>query len=321
MAKAPLKIGIILDPIGSIDPRKDSSLAMLIEASHRGAELYYFEQQHLHMLSGKAFGLSTELKVHDDNEHWFDFGVQKKINLGDLDVILMRKDPPFDMEFIYTTYILDRAKLDGALIINEPQALRDINEKVFTGWFPECVPLTLVSRSIIEIKSFLKQHNKIVVKPLDGMGGRSVFVITNGDKNANVIFETLTDNGKRFALAQIFVPEITHGDKRILIVDGQPVPFALARIPPEDDNRGNIVAGAITKGQKLTNEDMRICSKVGPILKKHGVLFAGIDVIGSYLTEINVTSPTGIRELDKQFNLNIAGLLFDAIERILSQDV
>ena len=318
MKKNPLKVGIIIDPIASINPKKDSSFAMAVEATRRGADLYYFEQKHLFISSGKAHGLSTQLSVNDDDKKWFELGSQEKIALGDLDVILMRKDPPFDMEYIYTTYILDRAKIDGTLIVNNPQALRNMNEKIFTSWFSECIPSTLITRSIDEIKTFLKQHNKIVVKPLDGMGGRSVFVVQKDDKNANVIFETLTKNGKYFAMTQIFIPDIIHGDKRILIVDGEPIPYALARIPSEDDNRGNIVAGASTNGQKLSNEDLKICSIVGPTLKKHGVLFAGIDVIGNFLTEINVTSPTGIRELDKQFNLNIAGVLFDAIEHNLS---
>ena len=318
MKKNPLKVGIIIDPIASIDPKKDSSFAMVVEATRRGADLHYFEQKHLFISSGKAFGISTQLSINNDDKKWFELGSQEKIALGDLDVILMRKDPPFNMEYVYTTYILDRAKIDGALIVNDPQALRNMNEKIFTSWFSECTPLTLITRSMDEMKSFLKQHNKIVVKPLDGMGGRSVFVVQKDDKNANVIFETLTKNGKYFAMTQIFIPDIIHGDKRILIVDGEPIPYALARIPSEDDNRGNIVAGASTKGQKLSNEDLKICSIVGPILKKHGVLFAGIDVIGNFLTEINVTSPTGIRELDKQFNLNIAGVLFDAIEYNLS---
>ena len=318
MKKNPLKVGIIIDPIASIDPKKDSSFAMVVEATRRGADLHYFEQKHLFISSGKAFGISTQLSINNDDKKWFELGSQEKIALGDLDVILMRKDPPFNMEYVYTTYILDRAKIDGALIVNDPQALRNMNEKIFTSWFSECTPLTLITRSMDEMKSFLKQHNKIVVKPLDGMGGRSVFVVQKDDKNANVIFETITENGKYFAMTQIFIPDIIHGDKRILIVDGEPIPYALARIPSEDDNRGNIVAGASTKGQKLSNEDLKICSIVGPILKKHGVLFAGIDVIGNFLTEINVTSPTGIRELDKQFNLNIAGVLFDAIEYNLS---
>jgi glutathione synthase len=315
MAQKPLKIGIVMDPIGSITAKKDSSLAMLLEASHRDAEIHYFEQQDLRMLSGKAIGRSTLLTVRDDNDDWFDFGEQRDIELGDLDVILMRKDPPFNMEYVYTTYILDRAELAGALIVNAPQALRDMNEKAYTAWFPDCTPLTLVTRSMEQMKAFLAEHGRIVVKPLDGMGGRSIFVIQKGDNNANVIFETLTDYGRQFAMAQVYIPEISLGDKRILLIDGEPVPYALARIPTGDDNRGNIVAGATTKGQELSDADKRICAEVGPVLREQGVLFAGIDVIGDYMTEVNVTSPTGIRELDRQFDLNIAGLMFDAIEK------
>ncbi len=304
-----------MDPIGSITPRKDSSLAMLLEASRRDAEIHYFEQQDLCMLSGKAIGRSTLLTVRDNNDDWFDFGEQRDIELGDLDAILMRKDPPFNMEYVYTTYILDRAQLAGALVVNAPQALRDMNEKAYTAWFPDCTPLTLVTRSMDEMKAFLAEHDRVVVKPLDGMGGRSIFVIQKGDNNANVIFETLTDYGQRFAMAQVYIPEITLGDKRILLIDGEPVPYALARIPTGDDNRGNIVAGATTKGQELSDADIRICAEVGPVLRDQGVLFAGLDVIGDYMTEVNVTSPTGIRELDRQFGLNIAGLMFDAIEK------
>ena len=308
---------MVMDPIAAISPKKDSSLAMLLEASRRGAEIHYFEQHDLRMLSGEAIGSSTRLSVRDDNDDWFDFGEQAEIRLGDLDVILMRKDPPFDMEYVYTTYILDRAKLAGALVVNAPQALRDMNEKAYTAWFPDCTPLTLVTRSMAEMKAFLSEHGRIVVKPLDGMGGRSIFVISKGDNNANVIFETLTDYGQRFAMAQVYIPEITLGDKRILLIDGEPVPYALARIPTGDDNRGNIVAGATTKGQELSDADRRICAEVGPVLRDQGVLFAGIDVIGDYMTEVNVTSPTGIRELDRNYDLNIAGLMFDAIERHL----
>jgi glutathione synthase len=231
----------------------------------------------------------------------------------------MRKDPPFDMEYVYTTYILERAQAAGALIVNDPQALRDMNEKAYTAWFPDCTPLTLITRSMTDMKEFMQEHERIVVKPLDGMGGRSIFVINKGDKNANVIFETLTGYGQRFAMAQVFIPEISAGDKRILLIDGEALPYALARIPTADDYRGNLVAGAIARGQELSVSDRRICDQVGPVLRERGILFAGIDVIGDYMTEVNVTSPTGIRELDRQFDLNIAGLLFDAIERKLER--
>jgi glutathione synthase len=314
MAPKPLKIGIVMDPIASITPYKDSSLAMLLEAGRRGAEIHYMEQKDLSLVSGKALGQSTLLQVRDDNDDWYELGARQTLELGDLDAILMRKDPPFDMEYVYTTYILDRAKLAGALIVNDPQALRDMNEKAYTAWFPDITPTTLVTRSMDQMKAFLAEHGHVVAKPLDGMGGRSIFVIRKGDKNANVVFETLTDYGRQFAMAQVFIPEISAGDKRILLIEGEAVPYALARIPSDEDNRGNMVAGAAAVGQPMSRRDHEICARVGPALKDAGVIFAGIDVIGDYLTEVNVTSPTGIRELDKQFDLNIAGLMFDAIE-------
>jgi glutathione synthase len=317
MTRNALKIGIVMDPIESITPYKDSSLAMLLEAQRRDAEIHYFQQHDLKLLSGKAIGHSQRLQVTDDNSNWFELGEAAEINLGELDAILMRKDPPFDMEYIYTTYILDRARDAGALIVNNPQALRDMNEKAYTAWFPECAPITLITRSMPEMKAFLAEHDRIVVKPLDGMGGHSIFVVKKGDNNANVIFETLTDFGKRFAMAQVYIPEIKLGDKRIMLINGETVPYALARIPSDDDNRGNLVMGATGVGQELSAADRAICERVGPVLRDAGVLFAGIDVIGNFLTEVNVTSPTGIRELDKQFDLNIAGLLFDAIEGLI----
>jgi len=309
---------MIMDPIESITPYKDSSLAMLLEATRRDAEIHYFQQGDLKLLDGKAIGHSQRLSVRDDNDDWYELGANEGIDLGDLDVILMRKDPPFDMEYVYTTYILDRAEAAGALVVNRPQALRDMNEKAYTAWFPECTPLTLITRSMDEMRAFLADNDRIVVKPLDGMGGKSIFVVQKGDNNANVIFETLTDYGQRFAMAQVYIPEISLGDKRILLINGEAVPYSLARIPSADDNRGNLVMGAKGVGQELSDVDRSICEQVGPVLREHGVLFAGIDVIGDYMTEVNVTSPTGIRELDAQFDLNIAGLLFDAIESELA---
>ncbi len=309
-----LRVGVVMDTIESITPKKDSSLAMLLEASRRGAEIHYLQQADLKLLAGEALGNSQILNVRDDLSDWFTLGSEQEIRLGELDVILMRKDPPFDMEYIYSTYILERAEHAGAMIVNRPQSLRDMNEKAYIAWFAECAPLTMVTRSMPEMKAFLLEHERIVVKPLDGMGGKSIFVIVAGDNNANVIFETLTDNGKRYAMAQVFIPEISEGDKRILLIDGDPIPYALARIPSADDNRGNLVMGAVGKGLELSERDRWICAQVGPVLRERGVIFAGIDVIGDYLTEINVTSPTGIRELDTAFDLNIAGTLFDAIE-------
>ena len=318
MANQTLKIGVIMDPIATITPKKDSTLAMLLEASRRGADIRYFEQRSLRLVDGQARGRGCTLEVEDTDEGWWSLGDAEDLALGDLDVILMRKDPPFDMEYIYTTYILDRARAAGALVVNHPEALRDINEKAYTAWFPECTPLTLITRSIGDMKAFLAENERIVVKPLDGMGGKSIFVVQKGDNNANVVFETLTDNGRRFAMAQLYIPEISEGDKRILLIDGEPIPYALARIPPEDDNRGNLVIGARAEGRQLSTRDREICARVGPVLSERGVIFAGIDVIGDYLTEINVTSPTGIRELDRQFSVNIAGAMFDAIEKRLA---
>ena len=304
-----------MDPISAIDPKKDSSLAMLIEAAKRDYEIYYMEQKDLKLIDGCATAQATIIEIFDDQKKWYKSKSNVSMDLKELNIILMRKDPPFDMEYIYTTYVLDKAEEDGVLIVNKPQSLRDMNEKVYTAWFPECTPSTLISRSMAEIKFFLGQHKKIVVKPLDGMGGKSIFVVDESDGNANVIIETLTNYGKCSAMAQVFIPEIKDGDKRILLIDGNPVPYALARIPSKDDNRGNLVMGAVGEGRELTERDKLICSKISETLKKKGILFCGIDVIGDYLTEINSTSPTGIRELDSIYNLNIASDLFDMLEK------
>ena len=318
MPEKKLSVGVVMDPIESITPKKDSTLAMLLEAERRGAEIHYMLQHDLDLISGEARARSRPLHVQDDLDNWFETGGEQDIGLGELDIILMRKDPPFDMEYVYTSYILERAEQAGSVVVNRPQALRDMNEKAYTAWFADCSPATLITRSMQEMKAFLEKHERVAVKPLDGMGGRSVFVVGQGDNNANVIFETLTDNGRRFAMAQEYIPEISEGDKRILLIDGAPVPHSLARIPPADDNRGNLVVGAVGEGRDLSEQDLRICAEVGPALRDQGVIFAGIDIIGDYLTEINVTSPTGIRELDNIFDLNIAGDLFDAIEKRLN---
>ena len=320
MSSSSRRLGIVMDPIESISVKKDSSFAMLLEAERRGYELHYMLQKDLRLLDGVATGTSRLLKVHDREQDWFSLGDASTVPLGDLDVILMRKDPPFDMEYIYSTYILERAQIAGALVVNRPQALRDMNEKAYTAWFADCAPTTLITRSMADMKAFIQEHGKAVVKPLDGMGGRSIFVVEKGDNNANVIVETLTDYGSRFAMAQEFVPEISDGDKRILLIDGEPIPYALARVPSADDNRGNLVMGATGEGRELTDRDREICARVGPVLREQGVIFCGIDVIGDYLTEINSTSPTGIRELDRLFDLNIAGTLFDAIETAIQRN-
>lgn len=311
---ASLRFGIVMDPIATIAPAKDSSLAMLLAAQSRGHEIIYFEQADLRLDDGIARGDGRSLRVTDDPDQWYELGSREDMNLSDLHVILMRKDPPFDTEYIYTTYILERAELAGALIVNRPAALRNINEKVFTAWFADCCPATLITRSIPRLRDFMHRHGKIVMKPLDGMGGRSIFVIDQQDNNANVVFETLTDFGTRYAMAQAFIPEITSGDKRILLVNGEPAPFALARIPPPGDNRGNLVVGAQAEVRPLTDRDRWICAQVGPVLRGQGILFAGLDVIGDYLTEVNVTSPTGIRELAQLADIDVAAQLIDAIE-------
>jgi len=310
-----------MDPIASITPAKDSTLAMLLAAQARSWELYYFEQKDLRLMNGEAIGAGRRVRVQDDPQSWFEMEPPEDLRLASLDLILMRKDPPFDTEYIYTTYILERAQAHGALVVNEPAALRDINEKAFTAWFPQCCPDTLITRSIPQMRSFLKDHGEIVVKPLHGMGGCSIFVVRRGDNNANVIFETLTEEGHAFAIAQRFVPEITEGDKRILIVDGEPAGVSLARIPPPDDNRGNLVMGAQPEVRELSPRDRWICDEVAPVLRERGVIFAGLDVIGDYLTEINVTSPTGIREIAKLGDEDLAAGLMDALERRLAEQV
>jgi glutathione synthase len=308
------QLGVVMDPIAGINPAKDSSLAMLLEAQRRGYALWYFEQQDVRLRNGVAQGSARALRVMDSKTDWFELGPREERPLSALDVILMRKDPPFGTEYIYTTYLLERAELTGVLVVNKPQSLRDMNEKVYTAWFPQCCPETVITRSMADMRAFLAEHGRIVVKPLHGMGGRSIFVLSQGDNNANVVFETLTDYGQQYAMAQTFIPEITRGDKRIIIVDGKAVSRVLARIPAADDNRGNLVAGAQPEVRELTERDEWICAQVGPVLRERGVLFAGLDVIGDYLTEINVTSPTGIRELQKLGGLDVAATLFDALD-------
>lgn len=307
-------LGVVMDPIASIHPAKDSTLAMLLEAQRRGYGLRYFEQSDLRLRRGVAQGRARPLTVTDSTTDWFELGQPTDMVLAELDLILMRKDPPFDTEFIYTTYLLERAEQAGVLVVNRPQSLRDMNEKVYTAWFPDCCPDTLITRSMADLRAFLAEQEHVVVKPLDGMGGRSIFAVKKGDNNANVIFETLTDQGRKHALAQRYIPEIARGDKRIILVDGKPVSHVLARIPAPGDNRGNLVAGAQPEVRPLTERDAWICAQVGPVLRERGVLFAGLDVIGDYLTEINVTSPTGMRELQKMAGLDVAATLFDVLD-------
>jgi glutathione synthase len=311
-------IGILMDPISAITIKKDSSFAMLLAAQRRGWTVHYMEMEDVYVRAGVACARTKELTVREDPNDWYTFGPEQDIELGTLDAILMRKDPPFDMEFVYATYVLERAEAAGCLIVNKPSSLRDCNEKFFTAWFPEVTPLTLITRSQPQIRAFAQEHGDIIVKPLDGMGGASIFRIQHGDPNTGTIVETLTDHGSAFAMAQVYVPQITAGDKRILMVNGEPVPYALARVPAKGELRGNLAAGAQGEGRKLTPRDREIAERVGPELRRRGLLFVGMDVIGDYLTEINVTSPTCIRELDGLFNLDIGGQLMDVIEEQIS---
>jgi glutathione synthase len=309
-----LKVGVIMDPIASIKPWKDSTFAMMLEAQSRGHELWYMESDGLEVREGEPGGVMSPVQVRDDNSDWYSIGESGYQPLENLDILLMRRDPPFNMDYVYTTYVLDLAEAAGVLVVNRPQALRDANEKMFTTRFPQCCVPMVISRKSAVIKDFVRAQGLSVVKPLHGMGGESIFRVRPEDLNLNVILETITSYDSELIMAQRYIPEITEGDKRILIVDGEPVPYALARIPGEGDFRGNLAKGGKGVGVALTDRDYWICGQVAPELKRRGILFAGLDVIGEWLTEINVTSPTCIRELDDQFGLNIAGQLFDALE-------
>ncbi len=309
-----IKLGVVMDPIGSIKIAKDSTFAMLLEAQRRGWSLDYMELGDLSLRDGRAWGRMRPLRVRDDPGGWFELGGERECPLGELDLILMRKDPPFDTEYVYATYLLERAELDGALVLNRPASLRNANEKLFTAWFADLCPPTLVTRDHRQVLRFLEEQEDVILKPLGTMGGASVFRVRAGDPNTNVIIETLTSRGDRFAMAQRFLPQIRHGDKRILLIDGEPVPYALARIPPPGDIRGNLAVGGRGEGVALSARDRDICARVGPRMRDMGLVFVGLDVIGDFLTEINVTSPTCIRELDALYELSIAAELLDAIE-------
>ena len=313
-----VKIGVVMDPIGSIAVKKDTTLAMMLAAQRRGWELSYMELGDLFVRDGAAHARMRPIEVRDDAGDWFTLGEARTGALATLDVILMRKDPPFDMEFVYSTYILERAEAAGVLVVNKPQSLRDANEKMFTAWFPQCCPPTLVTREHARMGEFLDEHRDIVVKPLDGMGGKSIFRVHADDPNVNVIFETLTAQEARYAMCQRYVPEIREGDKRVLLIEGEPIEYALARIPSAGDARGNLAAGAQGVGIEITDRMRDIAREVGPTLREKGLLFVGLDVIGDYLTEINVTSPTCVREIDAAFGVDVAGRLMDAIEARLA---
>ncbi len=309
-----IKLGVIMDSIGSINFKKDSTLAMLLAAQKRGWTLLYMEQTDLYAANDEANGLIRPLQVRNDANDWFTLGEAAPISLAELDVILMRKDPPFDMDYIFTTYLLELAETAGVLVVNKPQSLRDANEKLYTAWFPQCTPPTLVTSQAELIRAFLAEHGDIILKPLDTMGGASIFRVRHSDLNMGVIIETLTRHGQRQIMAQRFIPEIRDGDKRILLIDGEPVPYALARIPAKGETRANLAVGGRGVGMALTERDYWICEQVAPTLKAKGLLFVGLDVIGDYLTEINVTSPTCIRELDEEYDLDIGSQLMASIE-------
>lgn len=314
----PIKLGIVMDPISTINIKKDSSFAMLLQAQQRGYQIHYMEMADLYLLEGQARASTKLLTVQQDPTDWYHFGSEQDIRLSELDVILMRKDPPFDTEFIYATYILERAEDEGTLIVNKPQSLRDANEKLYTSWFSQHTPKTLVSRDAKRLKAFYQAEQDVILKPLDGMGGASIFRLKPDDANVSVIIETLTEHGSRFAMAQRFIPEISDGDKRILVVNGKPVPYCLARIPASGETRGNLAAGGRGEARPLSDSDWAIANAVAPTLKAKGLIFVGLDVIGDKLTEINVTSPTCIREIEAAFPVCIAGMLFDEIEQLLT---
>jgi glutathione synthase len=312
-----MKLGVIMDPISGINVKKDSTLAMLLAAQSRNWEIYYMEMNDLFVNAGVSMARTRRLSVTDDTSSWYQFNQTETIPLSNLDVILMRKDPPFDMEFIYATYILELAMKDGTLVVNRPSSLRDANEKMFINYFPQCIAPTLVTRDAALIRQFAQEHNEIILKPLDGMGGSSIFRIKHGDPNTSVTIETLTNLGTQYIMIQKYISEISEGDKRILLINGEPVDYALARVPLAGETRGNLAAGGNGKGIELSKRDRWVCEQVAPTLREKGLIFVGLDVIGDYLTEINVTSPTCIRELDKIYKINISNKLMDCIESLV----
>tara|TARA_A100001388_G_scaffold208265_1_gene158812 strand:+ start:136 stop:1074 length:939 start_codon:yes stop_codon:yes gene_type:complete len=310
-----MKLAVVMDPIERIKPEKDGTLDLLLSAQSFGYELTRFHSEELKIIDGRPLGIGRSITVNDDVKNWFAYGTENEFCLSDFDVILMRKDPPFDMEYIYATYILDLAKMGGAKVINDPSAIRNLNEKVSITMFPSVTPPTLVTSNQSDLESFLNQQEKIVVKPLDGMGGRSIFIVEKGEPNTNTIFEEMTRDNSKTIMAQKYIPEIKDGDKRIHLVFGNHVDMALARVPSEKDHRGNLVMGAVGEVRKLTQRDIEICKTIGGTLLKGGVYFAGIDVIGDYLSEINITSPTGMREISKNSDVNVSDRFFEALQK------
>ncbi|QEO56983.1 glutathione synthase [Francisella marina] len=315
-----MKVGFIIDNLNSFNISKDSTYMMLQAAQDKGWEIYTFYLNDLSIINGKPKGDALKIKIHKAKESWYEILSQHHdLSLLDLDCIFMRKDPPFNMEYIYVTYMLDLAKKHGVLIVNNPQALRDLNEKVAISNYPKFAPNTLITRSYKQINQFYAEHKDIIVKPLDGMGGSSIFRIKDGDKNKNVILETLTHHETRYIMVQDYQEAIKDGDKRILIVNGEPIKYLLARVPSDSDNRGNLAVGARAEVRELQEQDYKIAKKVAKKLKKEGVIFAGLDVIGDKLTEVNITSPTGIQEIYKATKVNAASLLMQAVEKKINK--
>ena len=315
------KLGVVMDPIETIQYKKDTTLAVLWAAQDRGWSLFYMTPDALFLDGERPMAVAQSLTVHRDPDHWFDLCHPQDISLAELDICLMRKDPPFDMEYIYATYLLERAERQGTLIVNRCHSLRDCNEKLFATEFPECSPTLLVSRDMSKLKAFHRQHQDVIFKPLDGMGGSAIFRAREDDPNVSVILETLTQSGRQTIMAQCYLPAISEGDKRILMVNGEPIPYCLARVPLAGESRGNLAAGGSGRVQPLSERDLWIASQVGPTLKQRGLYFVGLDVIGDYLTEINVTSPTCLREIEAGSGLDIAGQLLDTLEEHLTGEV
>jgi glutathione synthase len=313
-----LKFGIVMDSIDSINLYKDTSFAMLLEAQRRGWTLYYMEINDLFLRNAQAYARTRCVAVKREAGAHYQFLTEQILPLAALDVVMMRKDPPFDAQYLYATYVLEQAEQAGCYVINKPQSLRDANEKLFTAWFPACCTDSLVTSEPARIREFLQEFQDIILKPLDGMGGASIFRLRSGDPNLSVILETMTAYGQRYVMAQKYLPAIKDGDKRILVVNGEAIPYALARIPAHGESRGNLAAGGSGRGQPLSERDQWIVAQVAPTLKAKGLIFVGLDVIGDYLTEINVTSPTCVQELDQQFGLNICGQLMDHVVEKLS---
>jgi glutathione synthase len=309
------KLGVVMDPIAALNPKKDSTLAMMLAAQKKGWEIYHIEQSGLYIQEGEVYTHRHQVRVFDDLKLWYEILDSQHLPVSDLDVVLMRKDPPFDMEYVYSTYLLEMAEQAGTPVLNRPGSIRDCNEKLFALQFAQCCPPHTVSRDPAILRAFHELHENVIYKPLDGMGGTSIFHVKPGDSNLSVIIETLTNNGQQQAMAQKYIPEIKNGDTRILLINGEAVPFGLARVPASGESRGNLAAGGEGIGRELNDRDHWICRQVGPILRDKGLYFVGIDVIGDYLTEINVTCPTCIRELDKAFDLDIEGSYLDFIER------